>query len=121
PELCGSERVLDGGDGIVNVAAAAASERVGFEAGNPCLVEPRTEGFPGWWYSRAAAVSRVRTDPRTFATGTRWPGSLQRIRRRCSHSLIKQGHELPDDVTRKNGHGNVSVALRPATSGDSAD
>src|SRR5688500_16555519 len=39
------------------------------------------------------------------------------------HALasIKQWHELPDDITRKDGHGNVSVTPRPASSGDSAD
>ena len=34
---------------------------------------------------------------------------------------IEHWHELPDDITRKDGHGNVAVAPRPATSGDSAD
>jgi hypothetical protein len=28
---------------------------------------------------------------------------------------------LPDDVTGKDGHGNVAISPRPATSGDSAD
>ena len=36
-------------------------------------------------------------------------------------SSIEQGHELPDGKTRKDGHGNVAVTPRPATSGDSAD
>lgn len=38
-----------------------------------------------------------------------------------THSSIEQRNELPDGITRKDGHGNVSVTPRPATSGDSAD
>src|SRR3954471_17449427 len=43
------------------------------------------------------------------------------VRRLWTHSSIKQWHELPDDITRKDGHGNVAVTPRPATRGDSAD
>jgi hypothetical protein len=31
-----------------------------------------------------------------------------------THVLIEQWNELPDDVTRKDGHGNVVVTPRPA-------
>src|SRR5688572_1050907 len=34
---------------------------------------------------------------------------------------IEQRHELPDGVTGEDGHGNVAITARPATSGDSAD
>ena len=37
------------------------------------------------------------------------------------HSLIKHGHELPDDVVRKDGDGNVAVSPGRAPSGDRAD
>jgi hypothetical protein len=36
-------------------------------------------------------------------------------------SSIEKRHELPDDITRKDRHGYVSVTPRPATRGDSAD
>ena len=51
-----------------------------------------------------------------FARGAIIVGSLF-----WTHFSIEQWHELPDDVTRKDGHGNVSVTPRPTTSGDSAD
>jgi hypothetical protein len=34
---------------------------------------------------------------------------------------IEQRHELPDDVTRKDGHGDIPIPPRPAASGNSAD
>jgi hypothetical protein len=36
-------------------------------------------------------------------------------------SSIKQGHELPDGITCKDGHGNVAVPPRPTASCDSAN
>src|SRR5439155_27115545 len=43
------------------------------------------------------------------------------FRRLWTDSSIKQWHELPDDITRKDGHCDVAVTPRPAARGDSAD
>ncbi len=49
-------------------------------------------------------------------------GKRKRMAKRLwTRSSIKQRHELPDAITRKDGYGNVAVTPRPATSCDSAD
>lgn len=48
-EDAGSEELFHGGNGVVDGAAAAAGERVGFEARDARALEPFTQGRAGWW------------------------------------------------------------------------
>jgi hypothetical protein len=73
---------------------------------------------------QASLITMARPGFETFSIRGSWncaAGSQQRVKRVWTHSSIEQWHELPDDITRKDGHGNVAVTPRPATSGDSAD
>jgi hypothetical protein len=107
---------------VKSVVKTNVFDDLGFSAEVAAILEMKTQLH----VEIMKVVRKRKLTPRqleqSIATSARCRRSLQcMVRRRWTHFSIEQWHELSDGVTRKDGHGNVAVTPRPATSGDSAD